>query len=108
MTGRFPSHCANLAKGAIAIAFLALTACGDSSDEGGDTAAGSAGADVESDFDASTVDVMNVDVAAGGVETTMDPATADAGVDMLGQDTPPPAEAEAAPPADNGSTAPQN
>lgn len=71
----------------LVLAIIGLASCGNGTEsESGDTAAGSAGAEVESDFDASTVDVMNVDVAAGGIEPAVDPASADAGIDMLGRE----------------------
>ncbi|MEO0501673.1 MAG: hypothetical protein AAF205_14200, partial [Pseudomonadota bacterium] len=57
---------------------------------GAAAAENSVSAETGLDFDASTIDVMSVDVAAGGVEPMVDPATADAGIDMLGQNNEPP------------------
>lgn len=69
-------------------ATLALTACDSSDGDADEGAVMGGGAEVESDFDASTTDVMSVDVVAGGIEPMTDPASADAGIDMLGDNTP--------------------
>ncbi len=89
---RFARHCLIAAT-----ATLALSACDSGGDEADEGTVMGGGAEVESDFDASTIDVMSVDTAAGGVEPMMDPATADAGIDMLGDDEPSPVGDEAPP-----------
>ncbi|MGB7405827.1 MAG: hypothetical protein WA906_09065 [Pacificimonas sp.] len=77
----------------MAIATLAalapLTACDGAEDDadasGAAVAAGGGNADLE--FDSSTMDAMSIDVAAGGVESPLDPETADAGLEMLNRQT---------------------
>ena len=79
-----------LSASAILFAGLALGACGGGDNEANDPAGSGVNRELAEegiDFDASTMDAMSIDVVAGGVPPSDDPATADANIDMLGRGT---------------------
>ncbi|MEE4350403.1 MAG: hypothetical protein V2J26_09260 [Pacificimonas sp.] len=74
-------------------ASLGLSACGGDGDEAGSGGVPAGGVNRELaeeglDFDSSTMDAMSVDVVAGGIPPAADPDTADAAIDMLGNNQP--------------------
>ena len=94
---------------AVAALLLAVSGCGDSDDaepaDGGGSAVNRELAEEGLDFDSSTMDAMSIDVVAGGTPPAADPATADAGIDMLASSTAPaPNESGTAPADENAAT----